>query len=94
MVRVKITLDERWPVFSLVQIESHEPSPFEATDSFYEDYLQIMSNYHTLQKKLKDLYDSETHDSERESCPDSVGQSLQPSELCGSKIVRPNFRGV
>jgi hypothetical protein len=58
MKKVEITIDEKWPVFTLLEPkEGHEEYQFEVDDTFWKEYCYIMYKYLEFQLKLQEFYE-------------------------------------
>jgi hypothetical protein len=66
LAKVKIEVDERWPVFTLEDEDKDGPYVIELDEDLYKQYLQLELLYQSFQKRLRVLYDSE-YEKHRES---------------------------
>jgi len=58
-MKIKIDVDEQWPVFTADEVKNDGQFVVEVDDHFYRHYLYICYRYHVLQSQLKEMYESE-----------------------------------
>lgn len=59
MAKIKINIDEIWPVFTASDADKDGPFVVELEDDLYKQYLQIDYLYKSFQTRLQVLYESE-----------------------------------
>lgn len=57
MIKIEVTVDEKWPVFSFTEKSVGEAFEVELTQEEYKEYCYIMYKYHELQLKLQAMYE-------------------------------------
>jgi hypothetical protein len=58
-MKLKIDVDEEWPVFTAHETIIDGDFVVEVDEQFYKEYLWFCYRYHSIQEKLKDMYDKE-----------------------------------
>lgn len=76
MVKVDVSIDEEWPVYSLEETYSHSMWTVDIPEDMYREYLWIMYKYCELQNKLQEYYDK-CERAELESTQDCVRTNMQ-----------------
>jgi hypothetical protein len=59
LAKLKINVDEKWPIFSVEDADKDGPFVIELDDELYKQYLQIDYLYYSFQTRLQVLYESE-----------------------------------
>lgn len=57
IVKVDVSIDEKWPVFSLKEVSSQCRWTVEIPEDMYREYLWVMYKYHEIQTKLQVYYE-------------------------------------
>lgn len=85
MAKLKVNVDEKWPIFSVEEADKDGPFVIELDDELYKQYLQIDYLYYSFQTRLQVLYESEQRKlSER--CPYSFPKGSDIGEHLLNKI--------
>lgn len=58
-MKLKISVDEVWPVFTADESKEDAPFVVEVDEQFYKEYLWFTYRYHTIQEQLKVMYDDQ-----------------------------------
>lgn len=70
MQKVKISVDEIWPVYSIDKVDAsakNDQFEIEIPDEIYKEYVWTMCRYNLLQEHLKRYYDEATRRDSEES---------------------------
>ncbi len=59
LVKIKIDIDEKWPIFSAKKVKNDGPYTVEISSDFYKQYLWFCLKYHEFQTQLKEIYEIE-----------------------------------
>jgi hypothetical protein len=58
-VKLKIDVDEVWPIFTCDETKEDAPFVVEVDVQFYKEYLWFFYRYHKIQNQLKVMYDEQ-----------------------------------
>jgi len=85
-MKINIELDEKWPVFTLVQRDESELKKergfladeelVEIPDELASDFLRIQSEYLIMQAQVKEIYDRVQQENGSEAAQDSLRDYL------------------
>ena len=73
-MRLKISVDEVWPVFYLEEGITNAYNEVDVNEDFYKQYLALMDVYNLCQKQLKVLYDNQRAEREKRVRKDLASQ--------------------
>lgn len=76
MAKLKVNVDEKWPIFSVEDADQDGPFVIELDDDLYKQYLQIDFLYKSFQTRLQVLYESE-QTKLRERCYECFAESAK-----------------
>jgi hypothetical protein len=76
LAKVKISVDEKWPIFTAQHTNEEGPFIVEMDDDLYRQYLQINYLYYSFQTRLQVLYESEDFKL-RERCLECFAESAK-----------------
>lgn len=81
MAKIEVTVDEKWPVFSVVPLkEGNEDYQFDIPDEMYKNYLYIMLKFHEFQLQLQALYAEGNRKLSEKCCGHSFPEGSKPDE--------------
>lgn len=70
MIKKTITIDEKWPVFSLEDPNSeNDPFIVKLNEEFYKEYLYFKLKYHEYQLRLQVIYEKAQRDFNHNAIP-------------------------
>jgi len=85
-VKFKLTVDEKWPIFSLEKPDDSGYNEIEIPEEEYAAYVSIMKQYTLLQLKLGSLYDHKRTDRQ-----ERIRKDLFPKCCAEESVIEPSW---
>lgn len=91
MIKREISLDEKWPVFTLDKPKNEDgPWVVELNEEFYKEYCFFMYKYHEYQTRLQLIYEHRQRELSQQSCGFRVPEGFEPDKDFTLNTIRQN----